>query len=117
MKLSLADARRMAVGGQLLPARRGTSILDVVRHIGPLASREIDLADAPVRSWESAGWTNDRNLTRLLELLPKDKREFGFFVLRTCGRESELTSRKLAGAEEVSYSRRVAPVWGDSLGN
>jgi uncharacterized protein YcaQ len=165
MKLSLADARRMAVAGQLLPAPRGTSILDVVRRIGylqldptravernhllvlwsrlgsysveelqrllderelyeysaaivptedhplhrsamrryptthlpawnerikrwlkdndaaqrrvfaqlrrngPLASREIDLADVPVRSWESAGWTNDRNLTRLLEML------------------------------------------------
>ena len=35
MKLSLADARRMAVAGQLLPTR-GTSILDVVRHIGYL---------------------------------------------------------------------------------
>jgi uncharacterized protein YcaQ len=164
MKLSLADARRMAVAGQLLPAPRGTSILDVVRRIGylqldptravernhllvlwsrlgsysveelhrllderelyeysaaivpaedhslhrsamrrypayeageawndrikrwlednaaaerrilaqlrrdgPLASR--DLADIEIRSWESTGWTNDRNLTRLLEFL------------------------------------------------
>jgi uncharacterized protein len=163
MKLSLADARRMAVAGQLLPAARGTSVLDVVRHIGylqldptravernhllvlwsrlgsysveelqrllderelyeysaaivptedyplhrsamrrypayestawneriklwlkdnaaaqrqlvgelrrngPLASR--DLSDFAGRSWESTGWTNDRNLTRLLEFL------------------------------------------------
>lgn len=163
MKLSLADARRMAVAGQLLPTR-GKSILDVVRHIGylqldptravernhllvlwsrlgsysveelqrllderdlyeysaaivptedyplhrssmrrypafeagpawndriklwlkdnvaaqrqivaqlrrngPLASR--DLVDIAMRSWESTGWTNDRNLTRLLEFL------------------------------------------------
>lgn len=163
MKLSLADARRIAVAGQLLPAQRGTSIHDVVRHIGylqldptravernhllvlwsrlgsysveelqrllderelyeysaaivpsedyplhrsamrrypayassawnerirtwlkdnaaaqrqihaqlrrngPLASR--DLAGIAMRSWESTGWTNDRNLTRLLEFL------------------------------------------------
>jgi len=164
MKLSLADARRIAVAGQLLPAPRGTSIVDVVRNIGylqldptravernhllvlwsrlesysveelqrllderelyeysaaivptedyplhrsamrrypayeagtawndrikrwlkdnavaqrrilaqlrrdgPLASR--DLADIEMRAWESTGWTNDRNLTRLLEFL------------------------------------------------
>lgn len=164
MKLSLADARRMAVAGQLLPAApRGTPILDVVRHIGylqldptravernhllvlwsrlgnysvedlqrllddrelyefsaaivptedyplhrssmrrypayggtdwnnrittwlkdnapaqrqilsqlprngPLASR--DLAGIELRSWASTGWTNDRNLTRMLEFL------------------------------------------------
>jgi uncharacterized protein YcaQ len=165
MKLSLADARRLAVAGQLLPAaQRGTSILDVARHIGylqldptravernhllvlwsrlggysveelqrllderrlyeysaaivptedyplhrssmrrypaydsspgwndriklwlkdnaeeqrrivaqlrrdgPLASR--DLVDVELRPWESTGWTNDRNLTRMLEFL------------------------------------------------
>ncbi len=164
MKLSLADARRIAVAGQLLPAPRGTSIVDVVRHIGylqldptravernhllvlwsrlgsysveelqrllgerelyeysaaivptedyplhrsamrrypayeagtawndrikrwlkdnsvaqrrilaelrrdgPLASR--DLADIEMRPWESTGWTNERNLTRMLEFL------------------------------------------------
>ena len=164
MKLSLPDARRIAVAGQLLPAPRGTSIVDVVRHIGylqldptravernhllvlwsrlgsysveelqrllgerelyeysaaivptedyplhrsamrrypayeagtawndrikrwlkdnsvaqrrilaqlrrdgPLASR--DLADIEMRPWESTGWTNERNLTRMLEFL------------------------------------------------
>ncbi|MEK6275632.1 MAG: crosslink repair DNA glycosylase YcaQ family protein [Actinomycetota bacterium] len=162
MKLSLADARRMAVAGQLLPTR-GTSILEVVRRIGYLqldptravernhllvlwsrlgsysveelrrllderelyeysaaivptgdfplhrsamrrfpaygppdwnrsirtwlkdnatAQRQIiaqlrrnghlasrDLAVGAMRPWESTGWTNDRNLTRLLEFL------------------------------------------------
>ena len=164
MQLSLADARRMAIAGQLLPAPKGTSIVDVAKHIGylqldptravernhllvlwsrlgafdldelqrlrderalyeysaalvptddyplhqvtmrrfpafegsgdwneqikgwlagnsaarrkilaelrrngPLGSR--DLGNIPVRSWESTGWTNDRNLSRLLELL------------------------------------------------
>ena len=164
MKLSLPDARRIAVAGQLLPAPRGTSIVDVVRHIGylqldptravernhllvlwsrlgsysveelqrllgerelyeysaaivptedyplhrsamrrypayeagtawndrikrwlkdnavaqrrilaqlrrdgPLASR--DLGDIEMRPWESTGWTNERNLTRMLEFL------------------------------------------------
>ena len=36
VQLSLADARRMAIAGQLLPAPRGTSILDVAKHIGYL---------------------------------------------------------------------------------
>ena len=164
MQLSLADARRMAIAGQLLPAPKGTSIVDVAKHIGylqldptravernhllvlwsrlgafdldelqrlrderalyeysaalvptddyplhqvtmrrfpafegsgawneqirkwladnsaarrtilaelrrkgPLGSR--DLAHVPVRSWASSGWTNERNLSRLLELL------------------------------------------------
>ena len=164
VQLSLADARRMAIAGQLLPAPKGTSILDVAKHIGylqldptravernhllvlwsrlgafeldelqrlrderalyeysaaivpvdhyplhqvtmrrfpafegsgdwnerlkawladnsaarrkilaelrrngPLGSR--DLVGVDVRSWASTGWTNERNLSRLLELL------------------------------------------------
>ena len=46
-------------------ARR--QILAELRRNGPLGSR--DLAAVPVRSWPSTGWTNERNLSRLLELL------------------------------------------------
>ena len=42
-------------------------ILDRLRHEGPLASREID--DLSTRSWPSTGWTNDRNVGRMLDML------------------------------------------------
>jgi uncharacterized protein YcaQ len=42
-------------------------VLDQLRATGPLYSREIpDTADA---SWPSSGWTNNRNITKMLELL------------------------------------------------
>jgi uncharacterized protein YcaQ len=42
-------------------------VLDLLRESGPLASRDIpDTAEMP---WESSGWTNDRNVTQLLEFL------------------------------------------------
>jgi hypothetical protein len=43
------------------------SVLDLLGSSGPLPSRAIpDTADVP---WPSSGWTNDRNVTQLLELL------------------------------------------------
>jgi uncharacterized protein YcaQ len=42
-------------------------VLDLLATSGPLASRDIpDTAEVP---WESTGWTNDRNVTQLLEFL------------------------------------------------
>jgi uncharacterized protein YcaQ len=42
-------------------------VLDQLETSGPLTSREIpDTAEMP---WESSGWTNDRNVTQLLEFL------------------------------------------------
>jgi uncharacterized protein len=43
------------------------SILRELRRHGPLLSRE--LADESVRLWESAGWTGNRNVSQMLELL------------------------------------------------
>jgi uncharacterized protein YcaQ len=68
MKLSIADARRMAVAGQLLPAPRGTSILDVVRHIGYL---QLDPTRAVERNhllvlWSRLGSYSVEELQRLL---------------------------------------------------
>lgn len=42
-------------------------ILDRLRDSGPLASRDIpDTSEVP---WQSSGWSNDRNVTQMLELL------------------------------------------------
>jgi uncharacterized protein YcaQ len=42
-------------------------VRDLLATSGPLASRDIpDTAEVP---WESTGWTNDRNVTQLLEFL------------------------------------------------
>jgi uncharacterized protein YcaQ len=42
-------------------------VLDQLRESGPLASR--DIADTSAVSWQSSGWTNDRNVTQMLEFL------------------------------------------------
>ncbi len=42
-------------------------ILDRLRDAGPLLSR--DLTDTSVVPWPSTGWTNNRNVTQMLELL------------------------------------------------
>jgi uncharacterized protein YcaQ len=42
-------------------------ILDLLRESGPLASREIP--DTSEVSWQSTGWTNDRNVTQMLAML------------------------------------------------
>ena len=42
-------------------------ILEILRKSGPLSSR--DIPDTCVVPWTSTGWTNDRNVTQMLELL------------------------------------------------
>ena len=42
-------------------------ILDLLRSSGPLTSR--DIPDTCVVPWASSGWTNNRNVTQMLELL------------------------------------------------
>jgi uncharacterized protein YcaQ len=42
-------------------------VLDLLRERGPLASR--DIPDTASVSWQSTGWTNDRNVTQMLEFL------------------------------------------------
>jgi uncharacterized protein YcaQ len=43
------------------------AILDLLRSSGPLPSREIP--DTCVAPWPSSGWTNNRNVTQMLEIL------------------------------------------------
>ena len=42
-------------------------VLERLRQDGPLSAREID--DTSVFSWPSSGWTNEKNVTQMLELL------------------------------------------------
>ncbi len=42
-------------------------ILDLLERSGPLASR--DIPDTCVVPWESSGWTNNRNVTQMLEFM------------------------------------------------
>src|SRR3954470_17962490 len=42
-------------------------VLKLLRRSGPLVSREIP--DTCVRPWASTGWTNDRNVTQMLEYM------------------------------------------------
>ena len=42
-------------------------VLDVLRTSGPLRSR--DIPDTCAVPWASTGWTNDRNVTQMLEFL------------------------------------------------
>jgi len=44
-------------------------ILDLLTSSGPLTSR--DIPDTSVVPWPSSGWTNDRNVTQMLEFLMK----------------------------------------------
>ena len=42
-------------------------VLERLRQDGPLSSREVE--DTSVFSWPSSGWTNEKNVTQMLELL------------------------------------------------
>jgi uncharacterized protein YcaQ len=44
-----------------------SQVLDTLRASGPLRSR--DIPDTRAVSWASSGWTNDRNVTQMLEFL------------------------------------------------
>lgn len=60
-------ARSGAAGWRAANARFARSILSRIEAEGPLTSRDIpDEAEVP---WPSTGWTNDRNVTKMLENL------------------------------------------------
>jgi uncharacterized protein len=65
--LTIPQARRLAVAGQLLPAPKGTGILDVVRHVGYL---QLDPTNSIARNhllvlWSRLGNYDEAELERL----------------------------------------------------
>jgi hypothetical protein len=75
-------------------AKLRRSILARLRREGPLASRE--LADLAAEPWRSTGWTDDRNVDRMLSLL------WGRGVVMVAGRRGQVKLWDLA--------ERVLPV-------
>jgi hypothetical protein len=65
----MAAAPRYASAREWLAANDGfrRRVLDRLREAGPLQSRDVpDTCEVP---WASSGWTNDRNVTQMLEIL------------------------------------------------
>jgi uncharacterized protein YcaQ len=84
------------------------SIVAQLDERGPLPSREI--VDVSERAWRSTGWTNDRNVTRMLEMLWL-KGEVLVHGRQTAQRLWALPERVLAPAEPLpldEVERRVA---------
>jgi uncharacterized protein YcaQ len=57
-------------------------ILELLRGSGPLSSR--DIPDTSVVPWPSSGWTNDRNVTQMLEFM---QRQGDVAISRRVGRQ------------------------------
>lgn len=83
------------------------AIVSQLRRHGPLPSRELkDIADS---SWRSTGWTNDRNVSRMLEILAAQG------VVVVAGRTGQqrmwdLGKRRLPSDSRISFAeaeRRV----------
>ena len=110
MKLSLADARRIAVAGQLLPAApRGTSILDVVRHIGYL---QLDPTRAVERNhllvlWSRLGSYSVEELQRLLA--ERELYEYSAAIVPT----EDYPLHRSAMRRYPAYE--TAPAWNDRI--
>jgi len=75
----MSDVGLYLAGAGDWPSREGTrawirendrfrrDILDLLRSTGPITSR--DIPDTCVAPWASTGWTNNRNVTQMLEFL------------------------------------------------
>ncbi|AEG43421.1 hypothetical protein L600_001100000040 [Isoptericola variabilis J7] len=80
-------------------------VLRLLEADGPLTSREIP--DTSVRPWRSTGWTGDRNVTQVLELLALAGQ---VAIAGRRGRERlwDLAARVYPDVEPVPYAEAVA---------
>jgi hypothetical protein len=66
-RMAAAPARKEARAWLEANDRFRRDILDLLKASGPLLSR--DIPDTAAQPWESTGWTNNRNVTQMLEIL------------------------------------------------
>jgi hypothetical protein len=78
-------------------------ILDRLGSCGPLLSRELpDTCQVP---WQSTGWTNNRNVTQLLEFMALRIQDAPFDKTMTAAVESEI--KDLAHWLELDLTRET----------
>jgi uncharacterized protein YcaQ len=82
-------------------ARFHRSILDQLRANGPLPSRALDTSALAVH-WKSSGWTNNRDITRMLEFMDY-RGEVAISGRDGAERLWDLPERFLPPTEELSY--------------
>jgi uncharacterized protein YcaQ len=90
-------------GGRWIEANKRfhQSILDQLRAEGPLPSRALDTSALAVH-WQSSGWTNNRDITRMLELMDY-RGEVAIAGRDGSERLWDLPERFLPPTEELSY--------------
>jgi hypothetical protein len=77
------------------------SILDQLRADGPLASRALDTSTVAVH-WKSTGWTNNRDITRMLEFMDY-RGEVAISGRIGAERMWDLPERVLPPTDDISY--------------
>jgi uncharacterized protein len=77
------------------------SILDQLRADGPLPSRALDTSNM-AEHWKSSGWTNNRDITRMLEFMDY-RGEVSISGRNGAERLWDLPDRVLPHAEELTY--------------
>lgn len=77
------------------------SILDQLRSEGPLPSRALDTSTVATH-WKSSGWTNNRDITRMLEFMDY-RGEVAIHGREGAERRWDLAERVLPQVEELTY--------------
>lgn len=77
------------------------SILDQLRANGPLPSRSLDTS-LVAEHWQSTGWTNNRDITRMLEFMDY-RGEVAIAGRDGAGRLWDLPERVLPPTDDISY--------------
>lgn len=102
-KLFVEAQRKGTAGGRWIEANKlfHQSILDQLRGEGPLPSRSLDTSSMAVH-WQSSGWTNERDITRMLEFMDF-RGEVAISGRNGSERLWDLPERVLPPTEDLTY--------------